>query len=250
MPKTLEIQDRALSVSAAEALRHLEAGDWSSSIRPAEEFLALLALRLLLSGYLIGTVAKNVSADGTTSLHVELDGGSAVPERLEAAKLLVAPLGIYGDLAGLKFASKTADTGAIPIPILIAGGAVAVTVVIAQAYVVMYVAEKASAIVDGALKRNAASSEIQRADAEVIKLVNQHVQREQAAGSTLPLDEATRFALAGLQSRVGALVERAYENAESKTFPPWALPAAGLTALAVVSAIIVYRVKQRNLSNG
>jgi hypothetical protein len=250
MPKTLEIQDRQLSVSAVEGIRHLEAGDWSTSVRPAEEFLAVLALRLLLAGYLIGEVEKAVSPDGTTTLRVSLNGGAATPERLEASKLLVAPLGVYGDLAGLKFASQANDTGAVPIPILIAGGAVAVTVVIAQAYVVMYVAEKASAIVDGALKRNAASSEIQRADAEVIKLVNQHVQREQAAGSTLPLDDATRFAMSGLQSRVGALVERAYDSEKSKSFPSWALPTAGLTALAVVTAIIVYRVKQRKIPNG
>jgi hypothetical protein len=250
MPSNLSIQDRQLSISATEGIRHLEAGDWSTSARPAEEFLAVLALRLLLAGYLIGSVNKNVASDGTTTLRVELDGRSAPPERREAAQLLVAPLGVYADLAGLSFRTQANDTGAIPIPILIVGGAVAVTVVIAQAYVVMYVAEKAANIVDGALKRNAASSEIQRADAEVLKLVNNHIQREQAAGATLPLDEATRFALAGLQTRVGSLVKSAFEAEGKSGFPSWALPTIGLTALAVVTAIIVYRVKQRKKPNG
>ena len=249
MPSTLQIQDRQLSISATEGIRHLEAGDWSASVRPAEEFLAVLALRLVLAGYLIGSVNKSVSPDGLTTIQVVLDGRSAPRERLEAAQMLVAPLGAYGDLAGISFRNQ-AETGAIPIPILIVGGAVAVTAVIAQAYVVMYVAEKATAIVDGALKRNAAGSEIQRADAEVLKLVNMHIQREQAAGTTLPLDDATRQAIGGLQTRVGSLVKNAFEAEAKSNFPSWALPAAGLAALAVVTAIIVYRVKQRNTKNG
>jgi hypothetical protein len=250
MAATLSIQDRQLSVSATEGIRHLEAGDWSNSVRPGEEFLAVLALRLVLAGYLIGAVQKNVSVDGLTTLHVEIGGREAPAERVEAARLLLEPVGVYADMAKLSFTWQTSDTGAIPIPVLIVGGAVAVTVVISQAYVIMYVAEKAANIVDGALKRNAASSEIQRADAEVLKLVNQHVQREQAAGSTQPLDEATKMALSGLQSRVGSLVKNAFEQEAKSTFPSWALPAIGLTAVAVVTAIIVYRVKQRKTSNG
>lgn len=250
MASTLSIQDRQLSVSATEGLRHLEAGDWSTSVRPGEEFLAVLALRLLLAGYLIGTVQKTVGTDGLTTLHVEIGGREAPAERLDAARLLLAPIGVYADIARLSFTSQANDTGAIPIPILIVGGAVAVTVVISQAYVIMYVAEKAANIVDGALKRNAASSEIQRADAEVLKLVNQHVQREQAAGSTQPLDDATKMALSGLQSRVGSLVKNAFEQEAKSTFASWALPAIGLAAAAAVTAIIVYRVKQRKSSHG
>lgn len=250
MASTLSIQDRVLSVSATEGIRHFELGDWTTSARPAEEFLAVLALRLLLSGYLIGSVQKDTSSDGTTTIQVQLDSRDADPDRVMAAKMLVAPLGVYADMAGLRLDAKASDTGAIPIPILITGGAVAVTVVIAQAYVVMYVAEKAAAIVDGALKRNQASSEIQRADAEVLKLVNNHVQREQASGQTLPLDEATRAALAGLQSRVGSLVNSAFEREASKGFPSWALPTIGLAAVAAVTAIIVYRVKKGNKTNG
>lgn len=247
MPASLSVHDRQLSIAATEGIRHLEAADWSTSVRPGEEFLAVLALRLLLAGYLIGTVNKIVGADGTTSLHVEIEANNAPPERAEVARLLVAPLGVYADMAGLSFTSQASDTGAIPVPILIVGGAVAVTVVIAQSYVVMYVAEKAAAIVDGALRRNAASAEIQKADAEVLKLVNLHVQREQSAAKTLPLDEPTRFALSALQARVGALVKSAFDQ-PSKNFPTWALPAIGVTAAAVVTAIIVYRVKKGKTS--
>jgi len=100
-------------------------------------------------------------------------------------------------------------------------------------------------VVDRALVRNAASAEIQRADAEVLKLTNLHVQREQAAGKTLPLDDATRLAVSGLQSRVGALVKQAFSNESKQGFPAWAVPTIGLTTLAVVTAIIVYQVKKR-----
>jgi hypothetical protein len=226
-------------------VRHLQIADWSLSTRPTEEFLATLALRLVLAGYLVGTVEKTTAADGSTSVTVELDGRPAPSERQEAAKMLVAPLGAYIELANLRFSSAANDTGAIPIPLLIVGGIVAVTVVVARSYVVMYVAEQAKEIVDGALKRNAASKEIQQADAEVLKLVNNHVQREQETGKAMPLDEATRTAIKNLETRVGSLVKASYENIPKPGFPSWVWPAAGLTAVAVVTAIVVWKRKER-----
>lgn len=243
MAQSLTISDRQLAVSAEEGIRHLEAADWSSSVHPESEFLAVLALRLVLAGYLVGEVKRDTSPDGTTTLRVTLDARSQPTERLSAAKLLVAPIGVYADMAGIAVEKHASDTGAVPVPVLILGGAVAVAVIAAQSYVVMYVAEKALVIVENGLKRNSATKEIQRADAEVLKLVNQHVQREIAANSTLPLDDATKLALSGLQSRVGALVQLGYQSEQGKGFPSWALPTIGLTAAAVVTAIIIYRTK-------
>jgi len=194
---------------------------------------------------LVGEVKRDVNPDGFTTILVTLDGRAQPSERFSAASLLLAPLGAYADLAGItleKRASETGDVG-VPIPVLILAGAVAVTIVAAQAYVVMYVADKALVIVENALKRNSAAKEIQRADAEVLKLVNTHVQREIAAGTTLPLDDATKLALAGLQNRVGSLVQLGYQNPQEKGFPSWALPAAGLAAAAVVTAVVIYRTK-------
>lgn len=247
MPQTLTISDRQLAISADAGIEHLASADWSASTHPDEEFLAVLALRMVLAGYLVGDVKRDVSPDGLTTIRVTLDGRAQPSERLSAASLLVSPLGAYADLAGIeieKRASETGDVGApVPIPVLILAGAVAVAIVAAQAYVVMYVADKALIIVENALKRNSASKEIQRADAEVLKLVNSHVQREIASGTTLPLDDATKLALAGLQNRVGSLVQLGYQNPQEKGFPSWALPAAGLAAAAVVTAIIIYRTK-------
>ena len=246
MAATLTVSDRNLSVAATEGIRHLQGADWSTSTRPTEEFLAVLALRLVLVGYLVGSVTRTTNADGQTVISVSLPGNDTGGERLQAAKMVLAPLSIYADLAGISIEKRANDTGAIPIPVLILGGAVSVAFIAAQSYVVMYVADKAGEITDRVLKRQAAAAEIQRADAEVLKLVNNHVQREQTAGQTLALDEATKFALTGLQSRVGNLVQLGYQT-ETKGFPSWALPAAGLAALAVVTAIVF--LKKRNKSN-
>lgn len=245
MPSTLTIQNRQLSVSATEGLRHLETADWSTSAHPTQEFLALLALRLVLAGYLIGSVTKTTDSNGLTTFHVEAPTGQVkFDERFGAVAALLEPLRYYASQAGISLTLTADETGALPIPILIVGGAVAVSAVVAQAYVVMYAAEKAAQIVDGALRRKAAASEVQRADGEVIKLVNNHVQREQAAGKALPLDDATRIAIGGLQTRIGSLVKHAFEQETSKGFPLWGWPVAGLTAAAVATAIIIYRKKR------
>ncbi len=238
MGSNLTIRDRQLALSAEQGLTHLETADWSQSARPNEEFLAVLALRLVLAGYLVGTVQRETTPDGVTVIRVQLDGKPQPEERVHAARLLLAPVQRYAELAQLSYA--TADTGAVPIPVLILGGAVAVVVVAAEAYAFMFVAEKAANIVDGALKRNDSSREIQRADAEVLKLVNQHVQREKAAGKTLPIDEPTKLALAALSSRVGSLLQN-FQSQVSSGFPPWALPAVGLAAVAALTAVIVLR---------
>lgn len=245
MPSTLTIQNRQLAISATEGLRHLESADWSASVHPTQEFLALLALRLVLAGYLIGTVTKTVDPDGQTRIHVEAPSGNVrMDERFRAVAALLEPLRYYASQSGISLTLTADETGAVPIPVLIVGGAVAVSAVVAQAYVVMYVADKAGQIVDGAFKRRAAASEVQRADAEVIKLVNNHVQREQAAGKALPLDEGTRIAIGGLQTRIGSLVKNAFESEKKEGFPLWGWPVAGLTAAAVATAIIIYRKKR------
>jgi hypothetical protein len=197
---------------------------------------------MVLAGYLVGSVSRSTNSDGATTIRVVIDGRAAPPERLAAAKACVESLAAYADLAGITANYDTGDVG-VPVPVLVLAGVVSVAVVAAQAYVMIQVADRAGSIVDNALKRNAASSEIQRADAQVLKLVNNHVQREIAAGTTLPIDEATRMAIQGLHTRVGSLVQAGYQKEEEKGFPVWVLPALGVTAAAVVTAIIVYKKK-------
>jgi hypothetical protein len=251
MPSTLNIRDNQLALSAQAGIANLAAASWDASVRPAQEFQAVLALRIVLAAYLVGEVTRQVSEGGQTIITATLDNRHAPPERVAAAQLLLAPLGAYSDLAGLKMTIQNdiGDVGAvpIPIPILITAGAVAVTMVLARAGVIMWVAQKAADIVDGALLRNDASKELQRADAEALKLVNNHVQREQAAGTTLPIDEATKTALQGLQARVDSIVQASFQSAAQKGLPSWVLPAAGIAAASLVTAVLV--MSRRRKSN-
>ena len=238
MTSSIAIQNRQLSVSATEGLRHLAAADWSTSTNPKSEFIALVALRLVLAGYLIGSVQKTTQSDGSTTIAVQISGGTQPPERVLAARSLIDPLSAYLSAAGLSYTSR-AETGAVPIPILIVGGVVAVTAVVAEAYVVTVACEKASEVIDNALKRDAAAKEVQRADAEVIKLVNNHGAREQAAGRRLQIDDATMLALTGLQSRIGSLVKNAFQSEGKGSLPPWVLPAAGVAAAAAIAFVLI-----------
>lgn len=240
----LNVYNRQLATSATEGIRHLESADWSTSAQPRDEYLALLTLRFVLAGYLVGTVQRTTS-DGKVSIAVKLDGRDSPLERRNAARALLIPLEAYANLAGIRldYYAKS-ETGAVPIPVLIVGGAVAVSIVAAEAYVLSFAVDRGAQIVDGALRRNDAAKEVQRADAEVIKLVNQHVQREQAAKQTLPLDDATRLAISGLQTRIGTLVKNAYEAEKASNFPAWVFPVAGLAAAAAVAAVMFNKRKQ------
>jgi hypothetical protein len=245
MPTSLTISDRQLAISASEGVKHLDAADWSASVRPTEEFLALLALRIVLAGYLVGDVKRSTDASGATTIEVTLDGRPAPAARKAAAQLVVAPLGAYAELAGLSFASHANDTGAIAVPVLIVGGVVAVSAIVSGAVVLYSVANRATEIVDKALKRNAASAEIQKADAQALALVNNHVQRELAAGRTLALDDATNTALGAVKTRIQQLIGLGFTDPEKpNTLPSWVLPVAGLTAAAVVTAVIYNKVKK------
>jgi hypothetical protein len=163
-------------------------------------------------------------------------------DRRRAAELLIAPLGVYADLAGISIVREAGnDVGAIPVPLIIAGGVVQVALIAGGAYVVTYVATEASKIVDGALRRQAASKAVQEADAQAIQVMNQHVQREKIAGKLIEFDAVERGVLDALQDRISNIVKQAYSPAALSSLPPWVIPAAGLVgAAAVVSALFYF----------
>jgi hypothetical protein len=245
MDPQLTVNNRQLSVSATNGIIALERADWDLSQTPVEDFLSVLALRMVLSGYLVGSVTRTSSETGTT-ISVEIDPATttADTEHAAAARALMTPVAVYADMAGIEFRAEPVDTGIVPIPLLIIGGAVTVAATIAHSWILVEVAKNAAAIVDGVLRRKDASEEIQKADAEVIKLVNNHVQREQDAGKVLPLDEATKSAISGLNGRVNALVTTAYKpNVTSNTEPAsnkwlWGIALAGALTVGVLGYAI------------
>jgi len=241
MSQSLTIANPTLSSALTRGLNALASGNWPTP--GVDEFLATLALRLVVCGYLVGEV-RRVEVDGHTQIQVTLDDRPVPEERRRAAKILLAPLAVYLELADLKVttAPSLVDTGAIPVPIIIAAGVVSVAIVAGGAYVITYVASEAAKVVDGALRRNAAAKEVQSADEQAIKVMNAHVQRDIAQGRLFEFDEAERAVLNALQDRVSNIVKQAYTPIDSnKGLPAWALPALGIAGAAAVSALFFIR---------
>jgi len=239
MAQALTIQDNHLQTSAEIGLACLAVGVWPNP--GVDEFLGVMALRIVLAGSLVGDVER-VEEGGVTRVNVRIDGRPMHPERQRAAALLFAPLGVYADMAGISKTFAANDTGSVPVPLIIAGGVVQIALIAGGAYVLTYAATEAAKIVDGALRRNSASTAVQAADAQAIAVINQHVQREKIAGKIIEFDAVERSVLDALQSRIANIVKQAYMPADlGKNLPSWVLPAAGLVgAAAVVSALFYF----------
>jgi hypothetical protein len=234
--KSLSIRNSQLADSAAQGVLNFQQADWSRATAK-DEFLATIALRIVLVGYLIGRV-EHRTTETQTEIAVYLDQTEPVPaERLRAAQLLIAPLGVYADEAKISAVyGQTEDVGAVPMPIVILGGVVAVSMVAAGGTVLWNVVDHASEVVDNALRRDSATKAVQAADGKTLEVMQNHVQREKIAGKTLEFDATERSILQALQERVGKIVAMAYAPT-NKSFPAWAIPA-GLGAAAILTALI------------
>jgi hypothetical protein len=234
----LAIRNSRLAESAAQGVQNFQQVDWSRRTA-RDEFLATIALRIVLAGYLIGRVTRTTT-DTRTEITVTLDpqsSATASPDRVRAAQLIVAPLGIYADGAQLSAVFGTTDeVGAVPIPIVILGGVVSVSLIGAGGAVLWNVVEHASEVVENALKRDSASKAVQQVDGKTLEIMQSHVQREQIAGRTLEFDATEKSILQALQERVGKIVDLAYAPT-NKGFPVWTIPA-GLGAAAILTALI------------
>lgn len=241
--QSLTVYNDHLAQSAAAGLAAFESANWSSN--GTGEFLAVLALRIVLCGHLIGTVERT-DVDGKTQIRVKFDGKKVPEDRLRAAQLVVAPLGVYADLAQLTYEYRANETGAVPVPLIILGGVVSVALVAGGAYVVTEVAREASKVVDNALRRNEASKAVQEADAQSLHVLNSHVQREVVAGKILEFDSVERSILDALQDRISNIVKQAYEPIK-EGIPTWVVPTVGvLGAAAIAGALYVGMTKGKN----
>lgn len=240
MSQALQISNASLSESAARGVGSFATGAWD--YQGAEnDFLAVLALRIVLSGYLIGDVQR-VAANDATQIIVRLDTKTNDRDRIRAANLLFEPLKVYADLSGIRVEKIAGnDVGAIQGGLF--AGVVIVTVIAGATAVMLYVADKSATIVENALRRRSASKEIQEADAKHLEAMNLHVQREQAAGRVLPFNEAEKGFMSSLEARKSALLKSAFEPPQIG-FPIWVVPV-GLGAAAVVTAFVLSRRKRR-----
>jgi hypothetical protein len=232
----IRIHNSKLASAAAQGVQNFQLADWSRATA-RDEFLATVALRIVLAGYLIGRVV-HTTTDEKTEIAVYLDQSTqSAPERVRAAQLVVAPLGIYADAAQLSGVfDANEDVGAVPLPIVIMGGVVAVTLVGAGGAVLWNVVDHASEVVENALKRDSATKAVQSVDGKTLEILQTHVQREKVAGRTLEFDPTEKSILQALQERVGKIVAMAYAPTD-KGFPVWTIPA-GLGAAAILTALI------------
>jgi hypothetical protein len=239
----LAIQDSHLADSAARGVQNFQLADWTSSTAQGD-FLATIALRIVLAGYLVGRVER-VQTEERTEIRVYLDDKTiADPERLWAAQLLVAPLGFYADRAELSAVyGRLQEVGAVPVPLIILSGVVAVAMIGAGGTVLWNVVDHASEVIDNALKRDSATKAVQAVDGKTLEILHAHVQREQVAGRTLEFDATEKSILQALQERVGKIVAMAYSPTE-KGFPVWTVPA-GLGAAAILTALVWFLKTER-----
>lgn len=240
--QSVTVHNDQLARSASVGLAAFESANWSNS--NTDDFLAVLALRIVLCGYLVGTVER-VEANDRVQIRVKFDGKKVPQDRLRAAQLVVAPLGVYADLANLGYEYRATETGAVPVPLLILGGVVSVSLIAGGAYVVTEVAREASKVVDNALRRNDASKAVQEADAQALHVINSHVQREIVAGKIIEFDSVERSILDALQDRISNIVKQAYEPIK-EGLPTWVLPTVGVLGAAAIAGALYVGMKGKN----
>ena len=218
--------DPNLASSAAAGLNSMLSGDWSApDSANVRNIQAVMALKGILVGYLCGVVTNTTDPNGEMTTTVDADVLSSVGERGDCARALLAPLNVYaldakigpmpaGDLSTV----APADTGLWPL---------AVIAVVAAGAVLLggWIAHEASSVVKAWHAVNAQRDQLQQDDAKLTQLVADHVQKEQAAGKTLPLDPAVQVQMAAVVKRTDdltAALKNANPDAQASTsILPW-----------------------------
>lgn len=218
--------DPLLAANADAGLAQLSRADVSGPASVAVRNLqAVIALKAILVGHLCGVVTYSLNpSTGETTASVEADVVNSVGERGDIARGLLAPLFAYALEARLPPDPGTdvstiapSDTGLWPVVVIVivAGGAVLLG---------GWIAQKAADVVTAWHAVNAQRDELQKADARLTQLVSEHVQKEQAAGKTLPIDDATKAQLQVLTARTQTLtdaIKSANPDAGGGSSLPW-----------------------------
>jgi len=163
----------------------------------------------------------------------------ASTERSWAAAVLVRPIemlaqSVRGALSAPEHqtqASSDADAGGWPVVVGVA------VVVVAGGALVGYAAAQALQIVDRQLQRREASRRLLQEQEHVRELVERHAEREAVRGRALPLDAATKAAIAAAERQQKELIRR---EPALESGIPWGSSgrwAALLPAVAIAAAV-------------
>lgn len=231
-----------ITESAQSGLNALAASDWSAPASAAVANLrAVCALKLLLVGYLVGTVTMQTDADGRQVAHVGADLSAVTGERAEMARSLLAPSVAYAMGAGLRAPVEddfqtggASDTGLWPIPIIIAA-------IVVGGSVTAWVAHEAADVVKFFKNANDQKDALQKADAAATEVISKHVQAEQTEGKALEFSEAEKLALGLARKRADDMVEQMKKRDTDSSGFPWYVWAGGGAAALLAMLMLSQR---------
>lgn len=240
---------QGISEGAARALGRALSRDWKSGTRAARaaEFRDWLVFRSWIAGRLTGTAgATGENQILVASPDYEAAHGLAGNDRARAvlaigrtpvvlAEMLPGGPGAFQAWTPPKMFTTGGETAAFP---LVAVAIVTVVVAVAESAAVAYLAHQAAQVVDNLLARSSAARDMVEADAQVLRVLDEHSARETQGGKALPLDDAERRALDELEHRQKTLLDRKTPPIDEPVtggggFPWWSLPLAAAVGLAL-----------------
>jgi hypothetical protein len=230
-----------IAAAATRALNRAAKRDWTSGT-PAEraaDFRGWLVYRSWLAAKILGS--SGISTEkGALGMSPDYVAAKLHADTNERARL-VAALGqtqviLRSALPERSFDLTMLQTKAgsdVAMP-LIAIAVVTVLVAVAESAAVAYLAHEAKHVVDNYLARSQNLQELAQTDAQALKIIDRHVEREDEAKAVLPLDDAEKAALAMLEKRQSEAVKKITGATEVKDseWPGWAIPAGIAAAVA------------------
>lgn len=238
-----------ISAAAARGVARAESGDWTSgdiAVRVAD-FRGYLVYRSWLAAKLAG---KTGTSEEKGAFQIDPDWitgreNAASSDRARALMLL-GKTGVLMRLAAngtknwdapalFSTNANSADVGALP---LMAIAIVTVVVAVAESAAVAYLAHEARAVVENWLARDSQLKSLAQADAQVLRVLDDHADREATAGANLPLDDAERRALDMLDQRQkDATAKLTAPAAQDDSNLGWWAFGAGLAAAAAAALL-------------
>jgi hypothetical protein len=192
-------------------------GDWLNGplSQRTRAFQGLQLERCLLMAALGGTVEPN-PAPGVDLLIDPSPLRGTPPERMRAIQALYRTAEIWGNeqeaTSHIDTSSGLDDTGiVITWPI----AAIVVVVIVAGAAAIAYIAHQGSQVVDRSLARSEESRRLAERDAEAMRAIREHTEKEAAAGKQLPLSEPERLRLEALLEQQKTIVGKREGNLSS-----------------------------------